>query len=93
MGKFLAWTCLTLGLLIIAFSVLQVCILVADDEWAAAYVKLAAHVIKSGLGVILMVFGYRRLKWARAREAYYEAVGGPPDGEEDPDWDELYHDD
>ncbi len=93
MGKFLAWICLTIGLLIVAVSVLQVCILVANDEWAAAYVTLAFHAIKSALGVALIVFGWRRLKWARAREAYYEAVGGPPGGEEEPDWDELYHDD
>ena len=93
MGKFLAWTCLAIGLLIVAVSVLQICILVGNDEWAAAYVKLAFHVIKIALGVALIVFGLRRLKWARAREAYYEAVGGSPGAEEEPDWDELHHDD
>ncbi|NIA20857.1 MAG: hypothetical protein GWP05_02560 [Anaerolineaceae bacterium] len=93
MGKFLAWTCLTIGLLMVAVSVLQACILVGNGQWTAAYVKLAFHAIKSALGVALVVFGYRRLKWARAREAYYEAVGGPPGSEEEPDWDELHHDD
>ncbi len=94
MGKFLGWTCLVLGVLIVAVSVLLVCRLVAADQWSAAYFMLAFHVIKSALGVALIVFGYRKLKWIRAEEAYYKAIGGRPDGDDqEPDLDELYPDD
>jgi len=92
MAKFLGWTCLAIGVLIVAVSVLQVYILVGDGQWSTAYAMLAFHAIKSALGVALIVFGYRKLKWIRAEEAYYKAVGGPPDQERE-DRDELYPDD
>ena len=88
MAKFLGWTCLVIGVLIVAVSVLQVYMLVADGQWSAAYGTLAFHAIKSALGVALIVFGYRKLKWIRAEEAYYKAVGGRSEGDDqEPDWD------
>ena len=89
MAKFLGWTCLVIGVLIVAVSVLQVYILVVDGQWSAAYGMLAFHAIKGALGAALIVFGYRKLKWIRAEEAYYRGVGGRPDGgDQEPDWDE-----
>ncbi|NLX60447.1 MAG: hypothetical protein GXY74_15325 [Phycisphaerae bacterium] len=80
MAKTLAWTCLVLGLLIIAMSILKAILLLNDSSRSvgamAALVGFRAFAV--ALGVALVVFGRRKLQWIREEAAYDKAVGGRP---------------
>jgi hypothetical protein len=80
MAKMLAWTCLIIGILIVISSVLHAVILFAggDHSTTSIALRVGARSFALALGVVLIIFGRRRLQWIREEAAYDKAVGGRP---------------
>jgi len=78
MAKTLAWTCLVIGLLIIAVSILQaILILNGSSRSAGAMAVLGGfRAFAVALGVSRVGFGRRKLQWIREEASYGKAAGG-----------------